>query len=260
MKYIIAVLLPAGILAACGGTNPSDAAQHASSAPAQGSRAHKLTRGEKLLARFFLKQDLAAYFKNDRTDTAFDDDQPLLSADTVAAAFKTDAAAAEGRYRHDTFGVTGTVDAVRNERGQTVVVLKSAAGAPPEARIEGRAGLKRGAAVSLICRGAAAQAGRPVLNGCIPEADFVRQFPDKVFAAIESGRVSNAADAAAEEAMAVKLIPFLAAASEFTGNFKACATTMTEYCVSRLARVMPETAVRAKAEELGLSDMAFKDK
>ncbi len=54
--------------------------------------------------------------------------------------------------------------------------------------------------------------------------------------------------------------PLQEAASDFTGNFKACATTMTEYCTSRLAREMPESAVRKKAQELGLTEIAFKKK
>jgi len=35
---------------------------------------------------------------------------------------------------------------------------------------------------------------------------------------------------------------------------------MTEYCTSRLAREMPESAVRKKAQELGLTEIAFKKK
>ena len=85
-------------------------------------------------------------------------------------------------------------------------------------------------------------------------------FAEQIFSAVESGRVSAQTDAPAEEIMAGRLIPFLSAASDFTGNFKACATTMTEYCTSRLAREMPESAVRKKAQELGLTEIAFKKK
>ena len=95
---------------------------------------------------------------------------------------------------------------------------------------------------------------------CQTEENFARRFTEQIFSAVESGRVSAQTDAPAEEIMAGRLIPFLSAASDFTGNFKACATTMTEYCTSRLAREMPESAVRKKAQELGLTEIAFKKK
>lgn len=201
---------------------PDTKTTDAASAPKTHGFAHRLTEGEKLLTQALIKQDLAAYFKHE-TGGAFAEQAPLFSAQQLA----------------ETQGRTAWLQTDK----QTLKLDL----AEPLQEAEGE--------VTLVC-----QHENTAFQDCQTEENFARRFTEQIFSAVESGRVSAQTDAPAEEIMAGRLIPFLSAASDFTGNFKACATTMTEYCTSRLAREMPESAVRKKAQELGLTEIAFKKK
>ncbi|WP_295700417.1 hypothetical protein [uncultured Neisseria sp.] len=235
MKYILPLLL---LLSAC--TPDTKTTTDAASAPKTHGFAHRLTEGEKLLTQALIKQDLAAYFKHE-TGGAFAEQAPLFSAQQLAEQ--------KNIPQNDVIGVYGKIIKTQGRTAwlQTDKQTLKLDLAEPLQEAEGE--------VTLVC-----QHENTAFQDCQTEANFARRFTEQIFSAVESGRVSAQTDAPAEEIMAGRLIPFLSAASDFTGNFKACATTMTEYCTSRLAREMPESAVRKKAQELGLTEIAFKKK
>lgn len=222
MKYILPLLL---LLSAC---TPDTKTTDAASSPKTHGFAHRLTEGEKLLTQALIKQDLAAYFKHE-TGGAFAEQKNIP--------------------KNDAIGVYGKIIKTQGRTAwlQTDKQTLKLDLAEPLQEAEGE--------VTLVC-----QYENTAFQDCQTEENFARRFTEQIFSAVESGRVSAQTDAPAEEIMAGRLIPFLSAASDFTGNFKACATTMTEYCTSRLAREMPESAVRKKAQELGLTEIAFKKK
>ena len=235
MKYILPLLL---LLSAC--TPDTKTTTDAASAPKTHGFAHRLTEGEKLLTQALIKQDLAAYFKHE-TGGAFAEQAPLFSAQQLAEQ--------KNIPQNDAIGVYGKIIKTQGPtaRLQTHKQTHQHELAETQQEAEGQ--------VTQFC-----QTENTVFQDCQTEENFARRFTEQIFSAVESGRVSAQTDAPAEEIMAGRLIPFLSAASDFTGNFKACATTMTEYCTSRLAREMPESAVRKKAQELGLTEIAFKKK
>ena len=227
MKYILPLLL---FLSAC---TPDTKTTDAASSPKTHGFAHRLTEGEKLLTQALIKQDLAAYFKHE-TGGAFAERSPLILGPATCRTEKTSPKKRCHRRLRQNH---------QNPRPHRLAANRQAKPlkldlAEPLQEAEGE--------VTLVC-----QHENTAFQDCQTEENFARRFTEQIFSAVESGRVSAQTDAPAEEIMAGRLIPFLSAASDFTGNFKACATTMTEYCTSRLAREMPESAVRKKSTGIG---------
>ena len=262
MKYVMPALLLVCALVGCSQSSDTVNKTASDTASVAKSANYQLSAGEKVLVQAVLAEDLKNYFAQSSKKTAFAEDQPLIDADKLAADYRADKAKAAQQYAGDTFGVIGKIGVVRLDQGKTVVEFKTKGqGAAPHAYLSAgtsveKVDLKPGSEVKMICRGQPSSDGVPVLRDCLVENEFKQSFSEKVFAAIEQGRTNNGHDATAEEAMARKFKPFVAAAKDFTGDFKACKLTLTEFCVGRLARVMPEKNVQAKAREMGLQQSA----
>ena len=264
MRNITAAVLSAlFVLAGCGGeTNGGQQASQASTASSPSVQKFTLSENEEKLLRDLMDDEIDVFLGEG--DSILGEFLPRYSPDEISKDFEQNEVRALGKYKDNVFIVIGKIANIQaGINDEPFVVLQTSNQFDlnrPQARFgesdhQKIAELNKGDTIKLLCSGNGEVGGTPML-GCTFTNDFKADFTNSVITNIHEGKLSLEKGARPSEKMAMLMLVYTKAASDYTDNFKSCAPKYETKCLGQSINGISRERLAEKAKEYGFSELA----